>query len=165
MFYSLVLGEKKKHKKRLKQYFHKAWEQNLSSSFLEGWFSINTFVQGAACKIQQVRKRRAAVVFTALLLHSMKVVGSIPARYLPWHCFQAKRRRAFAACNDKCVFICCACIVWELCVLGCGWLLLDKTMHGKNTPRTPGHGNGIFLFCILSPSYTKILKFPSRHIL
>lgn len=54
MFYSLVLGEKKKHKKRLKQYFHKAWEQNLSSSFLEGWVSINTFVQGAACKIQQV---------------------------------------------------------------------------------------------------------------
>lgn len=38
-------------------------------------------------------------------------------------------------------------------------------MDGKNPARTPGHSNGVFLFCILSPSYTKILKFPSRHIL
>lgn len=54
--YVLLFGvgrEKKTHKKGLKQYFHKAWEQNLSSSFLEGWFSINTFVRGAACKSSQ----------------------------------------------------------------------------------------------------------------
>lgn len=76
-------------------------------------------------------------------------------------------RRDFAACSDKCVgSAVCVCVMWENCVYlvvaGCGaklWMVRKPL-----GPQDKVMGFFVFLFCILSPSYTEILKFPCRDI-